>query len=336
MPGSVASLAPSVTPIIDNHQDVEIIRHVLRKEPVKLPKSLWDLLRPNSAIRTAEEEQINTFQNAPVCSSPNSTFARTVQRVLKACMALSDNTKHVEVSFIHINDNAIDTFFDLEYQVLKTHHRWLDFDAMHRKYPCRDLLPNNMAGADAPFFCDHIIEELLRKALPTIFRTDPMSRTTENGILRQIRHCLRHMPHSIMLKPMPQNKGLVVTWEDNETESFRKSCRSRVAYHVVLHEERCASARSELLHGDAGKSLSSEMLESCSFRTGDNSYFFTSYVCGRACFVWLSSAVNFAVQERGGVCRLGLLEKVLSHDCLEPEIGVLWVSARSGVPQRVD
>lgn len=251
-------------------------------------------------------------------------------------MALSEDTKLIEVSFIHIYDNTIDAFFDLEHQALKVHHRWLDFDAMYHKYPCRDLLPNNMAGADAPFFCDHIIEELLRKALPIIFRTAPMSRTTKNGILRRIRHRLRHIPHSIMLKQMPQIKGLVVTWEDNETESFRKSCRSRVAYYVVLHEERCASARSELLYGDAGKSVSSEKLESCSFSMGDNSYFFASHVCRRACFVRLSGAVNFAVQERGGVYRLELLEKVLSHDCLEPEIGVLWVSARSDVPQRVD
>ena len=328
-------IGPFMNRGINSHQNVGMIRDVLRKEPVKIPESLWNLLRSNSAIRTVEEEQIVTFKKAPVCSSSNSSFARTVQRVLKACMALSDNTKHIEVSFIHISDNTIDTFFDLEHQALKVHHRWLDFDAMHRKYPCRDLLPNNMTGPDAPFFCDHIIEELLRKALPTIFRTAPMSRAIENGVLRQIRHRLRHMPHSIASGQMPQIKGLVITWEDNETESFRKSCRSRVAYHVVLHEERCASARSELLHGDAGKSLSSEKLASCPFRTGDNSRFFTSHVHGRACFVRLSRAVNFAVQERGAVCRLRLLEKVFSHDCLEPEIGFLWTSARAGVPQRM-
>jgi hypothetical protein len=87
-----------------------------------------------------------------------------------------------------------------------------------------------------------------------------MTRETENGVIRQIRQRLRQMPHSIKIERAPQVSGLAITWEDNETESFRKAYRSRVGYHVVLHEERCASARSGLLHGDEGKPLSSQQL----------------------------------------------------------------------------
>ncbi|KAJ5666551.1 uncharacterized protein N7477_008999 [Penicillium maclennaniae] len=185
------TIGPFINPEIDSEQDVDVIRDVLGKEPVKIPESLWDLIRSDSAIRTAEEEQIILFKNAPVCSPSNSSFSMTVQRVLKACMALSENTKYIRVFFIHIHNSTIDTFFDLEQQVLKIHHRWLDFDATHRRYPYRDALPN-IAGPYAPFFCDHIIEELIRKALPIIFRAAPISRTTKNGVIRQIRYRLRH------------------------------------------------------------------------------------------------------------------------------------------------
>jgi hypothetical protein len=124
----------------------------------------------------------------------------------------------------------------------------LDFDATHCRYSCRDALPN-MAGPYALFFCDHIVEELIRRALPIIFRTAPMSRATENRVVRQIRHRLRYMPHSITSTQLFPVKGLMISWEDNEIESFRKSCRSQLVYHVVLYEERC-TARSELLHGE--------------------------------------------------------------------------------------
>jgi hypothetical protein len=235
-----------------------VIRDDLKKKPARIPESLWNLLRSSSPIRTAEEELIAIFNSAPACSAPNSSFAITVQRILKSCMALYDSTKHIEVSFVDAPDTSIDTFFDLEHQVLKVHHRWLDFDVMHHKYPCRDHLPDNMAGPNAPFYCDHIIEELLRKALPTIFRLAPMTRAAENGVIRQIRQRLRHMPHSITLERIAQINGLTITWEDNEIGSFRKAYRSRVGYHVVLHEERCASTRLELLHGDARKSPSDQ------------------------------------------------------------------------------
>lgn len=235
-----------------------MIRDDLKKKPARIPESLWNLLRSSSPIRTAEEELIAIFNSAPACSAPNSSFAIAVQRILKSCMALYDSTKHIEVSFVDAPDTSIDTFFDLEHQVLKVHHRWLDFDVMHHKYPCRDHLPDNMAGPNAPFYCDHIIEELLRKVLPTIFRLAPMTRAAENGVIRQIRQRLRHMPHSITLGRKAQINGLTITWEDNEMESFRKAYRSRVGYHVVLHEERCASTRLELLHGDARKSPSDQ------------------------------------------------------------------------------
>lgn len=69
--------------------------------------------------------------------------------------------------------------------------------------------------------------------------------------MRHIRRLLRVLPHSIKLRP--QSGGLLVTWEDNEAESFRKLGGGGPEYRVVPHAEECFIARSELLHSDAGK-----------------------------------------------------------------------------------
>jgi hypothetical protein len=111
-----------------------------------------------------------------------------------------------------------------------------------------------MTGKEAPYFCEHIVEELLKISLGSIFRPLSISRAAENAFLRQVRHLLRYMPHSIKVMPASQMGCLMIIWEDNETESFRKSHASSTLYHVVLHEEMCFNARKELLHGDTGMS----------------------------------------------------------------------------------
>lgn len=67
--------------------------------------------------------------------------------------------------------------------------------------------------------------------------------------MRHIRRLLTNMPHNITLTP--SHHGLVVIWEDNETESFRKHEFGGAAYHVILHEEKCTRMKRELLHLDS-------------------------------------------------------------------------------------
>ena len=69
--------------------------------------------------------------------------------------------------------------------------------------------------------------------------------------MRQIGRCLRYLPHSIKLKVYPG--GILVSWEDNETEAFRILGPRGPDYHVVLHAGIYASAETALLHDKAGK-----------------------------------------------------------------------------------
>ena len=186
-----------------------------------LPGMLWDLLRQSSPIRTPEEEQAKLFKDAEVCPQPESTFAKTIFRALRACMAMYKQTEHVRIHFVQSDISDVEVAFDAHHHALKIHQKWLDFDTLHRHYPCRHVVPGNTAGQGAVFFCDHIIEELLRISLATISSILPISFHNENEMMRDVRHRLRLMPHSIDLKQSLPGV-LMVTWEDNETELFRR------------------------------------------------------------------------------------------------------------------
>ena len=135
--------------------------------------------------------------------------------------------------------------------------------------------------------------------------------------MRQIRRLLRFLPHSITLSPRPG--GLLLTWEDNEAESFRKLDGGGPEYKVVLHTEQCISAKAELFHSGTGKSTSPPTpcminlkLNYISLESDDN----------RA--VWVPSAVRSPGAPIVCLCRLGFLHRILRDDLSERKAGDLW------------
>jgi hypothetical protein len=84
-----------------------------------------------------------------------------------------------------------------------------------------------------------------------MFKACPTAGLAEMIFMRQIGRRLRYLPHMIQLKPYPG--GILVSWEDNETESVRRLGPSGPDYHVVLHEDNCANSGTALLHDETGK-----------------------------------------------------------------------------------
>jgi hypothetical protein len=206
---------------------------------------------PTAPIRTVEEEQQKQFREAKPCSIPDTTFARAVDRSLRACFALLRFTDHLRVVYVRGSADKVDVYFDKGQGMLKIHCRWLDLACMHHRSLCRPWSPTNLADTTASFFCCHVVEELLVRSLASMFKAHPTSRTAEVRFMRQIGRRLRYLPHSIQLKPYPG--GILVSWEDNETESVRTLGPSSPDYHVVLHEDNCANSGTGLLHDEAGK-----------------------------------------------------------------------------------
>lgn len=277
-----------------------MVRDVLKKEPTRLPETLWGLLRSVAPIRTPEEEQNECFRNLEVCAPPRTCFARTIQRALQACLAVFPRTAHVQVQFIQSDKGSPDAFFDLQQGVLKVHQRWLDFTSMHGTAPCRDLLSNEMNDQSASFFCEHVVEDLLKIVLPTMWKPSIMAKVAENIILLNMRNMLRYMPHSIEV--IQASQGLVITWEDNETSSFRKYPTPKALYHVVLHEENCIDGRIGLLHGDAGM---------CSLVIDLSHEQLTEISCSKlqpaTCIMWLSPSIRQPNGKGCSFCKLAEL-----------------------------
>lgn len=232
-------------------QNVCMIRETTGKRPTRLSEALWNLLRSGSPIRTVEEEQVELFKDAEVCASPESAFAKTTDWALKACLALSKATRNIQVLYVKGPVGKLDVSYDAGHGTLKIHRRWLDFDAMRQEASCREWFPDTITEKNAPFLCNHAVEELLYLSISSIFKSSSTLRMAEMRYMRQARRLLRLLPHSIKLAPY--SGGLMVTWEDNEAESFRKLGGGRTEYRVVLHAEECFIARSELLHLDVGK-----------------------------------------------------------------------------------
>ncbi|KAJ5318288.1 hypothetical protein N7476_004708 [Penicillium atrosanguineum] len=233
-------------------QSIGMIRDVLKKEPRRLPGALWDLLRSASPIRTAEEEQIHCFKNSDLCIPPDTHFSWTIQRAIQACLTVFPQWKHITVHFVRSESIPMDVFYDSQPGILKVNQRWLHFDSTHGNTRCRDFTPNETSDHQGFFFCNHVIEDLLRTALPSLLGPPFGRKALENALLRKIRNILRFMPHNIKVMTTAMVGGLMITWEDNETQSVRNYTAPRCLYHVILHDENCPHGRTQLLHGAAG------------------------------------------------------------------------------------
>ncbi|KAJ5267356.1 hypothetical protein N7478_010164 [Penicillium angulare] len=210
-------------------QTAEMIRKHTGKQSVALPPPLWEMLRSSTSIRTFEEEQTKRFKDAPLAEHPTTTFGQTVARAVRACMALLSATQNIE-------DN-----------ILKIRGLWLDFQSVHGGGSCCYELDAGMVGPDVAFFCDHTIEELMLRAVDSVFQSSPPLAATKRRYLGHIRRILRFMPQRI--ESSYQHYGLVFTWENHRIRSVQMDHDTAAQYHVVLHEEkRIAEHSYKLLH----------------------------------------------------------------------------------------
>ena len=163
-------------------------------------------------------------------------------------MALLSATQNIEVQFVQIDGKAIDLSFDRQDNILKIRHLWLDFQSVHGGGSCCYELDAGMVGPGVAFFCDHTIEELMLRAVDSVFQSSPPLAATKRHYLDHIRRRLRFMPQRIELTSY-QHYGLVVTWENHRIRSVQMDHGTVAQYHVVLHEEECTAEHScKLLH----------------------------------------------------------------------------------------
>ncbi|RJE21446.1 hypothetical protein PHISCL_06227 [Aspergillus sclerotialis] len=223
--------------------DAEVIKEHLGKYPTPIPTVLWNLLRRHSLIRTANEER-NCHPGDPERTLSETTFSKTIQRVLRAGLMLSEDTKEITTVFVNTKDIEIGVQYNSEQNVLEISGKWLCFDTIHKHEPCavtNTMDPDNL-GSNS-FICDYIAESLLELVLDKLDFGHLV-----RGWRRRFVEKLRQMPREITAEQGFNAKEIVITWKDGATHLFSTVCGKNIQYHVTLHEEKCWNKALDLLH----------------------------------------------------------------------------------------
>jgi hypothetical protein len=155
------------------------------------------------------------------------------------------------VVYVKFLTGKADVYYDKRRSTLKIRRRWLKYASTPHQSFCRSWSPSSLADINAPFFCCHVVKELLVRSIASMFKAHPTSRPAEIKFMRQTGRRLRYLPHSVNLRPYP--RGILVGGEENETEAFPTLGTGGPDYHVVLREGNCASVEAALLHEKAGQ-----------------------------------------------------------------------------------
>ncbi|KAF7588863.1 hypothetical protein BBP40_005081 [Aspergillus hancockii] len=229
-------------------KDVEVIKESLRKEPIGLPEALWDILRRASLIRTPEEERIEQFRGAQESSTAETAFSKTIQRVLKASLMLDQCTDQTKIMFVDCEHSDIEIYFESDINLLKIHRKWLEFHAIHTDHPCCVSSAMDSGIVAESFFCDHIFDMLYLNSIREIVEDSRNPRIKKHWQNRHqdVKEALFYMPRNVTVKQTLRAKSLIVTWEHGLSQQFLK--HSLAEYSVVLHDEKCLSKSSDVLH----------------------------------------------------------------------------------------
>lgn len=130
-------------------------------EGVKLTKAYWRILRGYKLARTAEEEEQRRFLAAEAAPVPQTTFAKSVNRLLRACMRACHQTDGMAVQFVKAGQLHLQLFCAEAGNLLKIHERWLTRDGATEELGLtRDLLDSDIAY--------HTVKRLFGEALEQV------------------------------------------------------------------------------------------------------------------------------------------------------------------------
>jgi hypothetical protein len=121
-------------------------------------QTYWAILRRHSLAHTAEEEELRRFMAAPDITVGDSPFARSVRRLLRACLRACPQTNEMTIRFVQAGQLHLQVFFFEDAQVLRVHERWPTAHGAVDELG----LPGDLVDADIAF---HIVKRLFADAL---------------------------------------------------------------------------------------------------------------------------------------------------------------------------
>ncbi|KAJ0120105.1 hypothetical protein J7T55_000958 [Diaporthe amygdali] len=112
----------------EDNQRLHYIIEGLGRDGFELHQRYWTLLRSHGLLWTAEEEEQRRFRAAPYVPVPETTFATSVSRLLRACIRACPQTTEMAMSFVQAGQLHLQLSFSEDEQLFRIHERWLRMD----------------------------------------------------------------------------------------------------------------------------------------------------------------------------------------------------------------
>lgn len=192
-------------------------------------------------MRNPQEELQHRLENSEEVGVPDTPFTHGLVRTLRALLALAPPTQQTTVVFVRSASDSVDMAYRMEANALYIHEKWL-----------------HVRGAEGPategairserdvFLCQHLAEELYRRAVTLIVhKTDgPRTSQTIQPLLQVAHWKLHEMPRRIEVYAAAADDGpraTQVSFYTGHSLLFTKLCGTQVSYLVVLHGPNCVA-----------------------------------------------------------------------------------------------
>ncbi|KAK4199869.1 hypothetical protein QBC40DRAFT_254598 [Triangularia verruculosa] len=108
------------------NQRFKLVVEGLGRTPVKLSRDYWEILTYYGFLHTAEEEEQRRFQRAPVSRRElNSTFSKSIFRLLRASFRARPQTRNYKIEFVEAGQLSLHIYVYQRQSTIKVHDQWL-------------------------------------------------------------------------------------------------------------------------------------------------------------------------------------------------------------------
>jgi hypothetical protein len=235
----------------------DIISQELKKQPFKLAKTLWQIIRKyedqhgRPLMLTPLEERKRLFQMSSPIGLPTDVFGLSIVRGLKGSFSLDIKLIDLRFEFVDGAQTSIDLLYDQNLKVLHIHGKWLDFTHMHRGSGCEFFRVIGRQSIDSGhgFVCDHVVQDLLEAAFDELRIPLELTQERASCLRRNAVEYLRQMPRAISLVVPSASNTLKVSWIGNESGMMVQKFGANIHYSVTLHKaSSCRREEDEVLN----------------------------------------------------------------------------------------
>lgn len=211
----------------------------------------WAIFKWHGLLRTAEEEEQDRFEAAPFVSTITSSFGKSVDHLLRACLRGCPQTYGKELDFVRAGPLDLELLYLRTSQRLLVHERWLSLDLAVAQLGFSD----NVSEQDIVF---HSVRTLFADALGQFPLTSfsnlgDKARTPEwhrrSALNRAEQRLVDYLRMGeLVITPVPYIKGLHVKWQLDSQRS--QALRVQIQCHSASF---CSDKRKTMLTANDGQ-----------------------------------------------------------------------------------